>query len=223
MKKTLCILTIGQSPRTDMLPAISTYFPTDLHVIEKGLLDKLSIIEIEALAPVGNEKTLVSRLREGASVTLNKNDCMIGLEQMIEECQNEDIDTILVACTGKFDTFESDIPIVYPDYLLSHVVKGLFKEGELGIVVPLQEQAQSITEKWEDAGFTCSVIACSPYACQIDNLIYVAKEMDKLPIKAIVLDCMGYTDEMKRIMTAHTSKPILVARNIVFSTLAEMM
>lgn len=223
MKKTLCILTIGQSPRADMIPAITKYLPKNLRLIEKGILDDLSTSEIEALAPVDRKKTLVSRLRDGSSVTLGKQFVVSALQRLIDECQMEDIDTILLACTGKFDLFDSAIPIVYPDYLLSHVVKGLFKEGELGIVVPLLEQSQSITEKWDDAGFTCSVLASSPYDFKSENLINVAKEMDKLPVTAIVLDCMGYTDEMKKIMVEYTTKPVLVARNVVFSSLAEML
>lgn len=223
MKKTLCILTIGQSPRADMIPAVSKYLPNNVRLIEKGILDELSTAEIEALAPVDSKKTLVSRLRDGSSVTLEKQFVVKALQRLIDECQTGDIDTILLACTGKFDLFDSDIPPVYPDYLLSHVVKGLFKGGELGIVVPLLEQSQSIMEKWNDAGFTCSVLASSPYDFKIENLINVAKEMDKLPITAIVLDCMGYTDEMKKIMAQYTTKPVLVARNVVFSSLAEML
>ncbi len=223
MKKTLCILTIGQSPRVDMIPAVTKYLPKNLRLIEKGILDELSTAEIEALAPVDSKKTLVSRLRDGSSVILGKQFVISALQRLIDECQAEEIDTILLACTGKFESFESDIPIVYPDYLLSHVVKGLFKEGKLGVVVPLQEQSQSIVEKWNDAGFTCSVFACSPYDFQTSKLIQVAKEMDKLPVKAIVLDCMGYTDEMKKVIVAHTAKPVLVARNVVLSSLAEML
>ncbi|MER2090836.1 MAG: AroM family protein [Sporosarcina sp.] len=223
MKKNLCILTIGQSPRVDMVSAITMYLPKDTSLVEKGVLDELSIKEIEAIQPKDSKETLVTRLRDGSSVTLDKHDVISSLKRMIDDYQKNDIGIILLACTGKFESFESDIPIVYPDYLLSHVVKGLFKEGEIGVVIPLQEQSQSIMEKWNEAGFTCSVLACSPYDYQTSKLIHVAREMDKLPVKAIVLDCMGYTDEMKKVMVAHTAKPVLVARNVVFSSLAEML
>ena len=63
----------------------------------------------------------------------------------------------------------------------------------------------------------------SPYEFQYESFINSAKKMDELPVKAVVLDCMGYTDEMKKVMVEHTSKPVLVARNIVFSSLAEML
>lgn len=223
MKKTLCILTIGQSPRADMIPVISKYLPENLKLIEKGILDELSTEEIKALAPVDSKKTLVSRLRDGSSVTLGEQFVITALQRLIDECQTEAIDTILLACTGRFKPFDSGIPIVYPDYLLSHVIKGLFKEGELGIVVPLLEQAQSIKEKWNDTGFSCIIYASTPYDFQYESFINAAKQMDNLPVKAVMLDCMGYTDEMKKIMVEYTSKPVLVARNIVFSSLAEML
>lgn len=223
MGKTLCIITIGQSPRVDMVTAITKYMPSEIRVVEKGVLDDLSAAEILAIAPQGGQETLVSRLRDGSSVTLGKEYIMAALEKLIADCQKEDIDMTLLACTGKFEPFQSTIPIVYPDYLLSHVVKGVFRKGQLGIVVPLLEQQKSIMEKWNDAGISCSVLACSPYDFQAEKLISVAKEMDNLPVKAIVLDCMGYTEDMKRLMMQHTSKPVLVARNVVFSALAEIL
>lgn len=223
MGRVLCMITIGQSPRTDMFKVISTYLPEGVRLIEKGLLDNLSAKDIHALSPENSKDTLVSRLCDGSSVTLDSDYVVTALAQLIKECQTEEIDMILLACTGKFAPFDSSIPIIYPDYLLSHVVKGIFKVCELGIVVPLLDQRHSISEKWTNMGFTCSVLACSPYGLKTEDLIKISREMDLLPVKAIVLDCMGYTDEMKKIMSEYTSKLIIVARNVVFSSLAEML
>lgn len=222
MNKTLCILTIGQSPRSDMKPTITEYLPHDLTVIEKGLLDDLSDDEIERLAPGTGEKTLVSRRRDGSSVKLGEEHVIAGLARLIEQCHDESVDVILLACTGKFELFNSRIPIIYPDHLVTHVVKGLFQESKLGIIVPVLEQVDSIQEKWMDAGLEGLVLASSPYDFKIEDFVNSAKKMNDLPVGFIVLDCMGYTDEMKKIMLNYTSKPILVARNIVFSALAEL-
>jgi len=65
-------------------------------LIEKGILDELSTAEIEALAPVDSKNTLVSRLRDGSSVTLGKQFVISALQRLIDECQTEDIDSITV-------------------------------------------------------------------------------------------------------------------------------
>ena len=70
MTKSLVTLTIGQSPRSDIMPLLTEFLPgeqTD-HV---GLLDGLSEAEIAArYAPDAQDGVLVSRLQNGAQVRL---------------------------------------------------------------------------------------------------------------------------------------------------------
>ncbi|MCM3763807.1 AroM family protein [Neobacillus niacini] len=222
MAPAIGVITIGQTPRVDMIPAISGFFPQGTTIIEKGVLDGKSAEEIMDLAPEHGETTLVSRLRDGGSAVMAKEKILPVIQGLIDELNQEDVSLIILACTGKFPLFKSKIPIVYPDHLLNHVVKGLFHDGLVGVVVPLPEQAESIMYKWKSADFLAIPMASSPYSFQEDAFIKAIQQLDQFPIKAIILDCMGYTEKMKQMARLYTSKPVVLSRNMIYKTAGEI-
>ena len=63
-------ITIGQSPRVDLMPDMEKIFMDSIEVIQMGGLDGLTKEEIETFTPQGpDDHVLVSRLRDGSSVT----------------------------------------------------------------------------------------------------------------------------------------------------------
>ncbi|MFK9093045.1 AroM family protein [Bacillus salipaludis] len=223
MQQTVGIITIGQTPRTDMIPAIRAYLPKEAVIIEKGVLDGRSDIEIRELKPEPGQTTLISRLQNGESATMAKEKILPIIQTLIDELNQTNVSLIILACTGKFPLFSSKIPIVYPDYLLNHVMKGLFREGLLGVIIPLPEQAESIIYKWKEVDFIAIPAASSPYSFQEEHLINAVKQLDQYPVKAILLDCMGYTQEMKSIAQVHTPKPVILSRNVIYGVSGEVL
>ena len=49
MKKRIGIVTIGQSPRTDVVPEIQAHLGDHVEVLEHGALDGLSLTEVQEL------------------------------------------------------------------------------------------------------------------------------------------------------------------------------
>jgi protein AroM len=223
MQQTVGLITIGQTPRTDMIPAIRSFLPNDTVIIEKGVLDGRSDKEIGDLKPEPGQTTLISRLQNGQSATMAKEKILPILQTLIDELNQAKVSLIILACTGKFPLFTSEIPIVYPDYLLNHVIKGLLREGSLGVIIPLPEQAESIINKWKEVDFLAIPAAGSPYSFHEETFINAVKQLDQYPIKAIILDCMGYTQEMKSIAQAYTSKPVILSRNVVYGVSGEIL
>lgn len=62
MKHVVGTVTIGQTPRTDVIPELSAILG-DVTVREAGALDGLSRAEIAGLAPQRGDYVLVTRLR----------------------------------------------------------------------------------------------------------------------------------------------------------------
>ena len=65
MPPRVAFITIGQSPRSDVLPDILSEIRTSLQVTECGALDGLNDAAIADLAPRSGEARLVSRLHDG--------------------------------------------------------------------------------------------------------------------------------------------------------------
>ncbi|MFZ7942257.1 AroM family protein [Neobacillus sp. 19] len=223
MQKKVGIITIGQSPRTDMTPALRKLLPKDTVILEKGVLDGRSSDEIQALRPEPGQTTLISRLQNGGSAVMAKEKILPMIQTLIDELNQANVSLIILACTGKFPLFTSRIPIVYPDFLLNHVVKGLLREGLLGVILPLPEQAESIIYKWKEVDFMAIPMASSPYTFVEEQLINAVQQLDQYPVKAILLDCMGYTEEMKVIAQAHTTKPVILSRNVIYGVAGEIL
>ena len=73
--QTLHLLTIGQSPRPDVVPEILGMLgnsTADIEAVEAGALDGLSREEVRAGAPRDREMPLVSRLRSGKKVVIGR-------------------------------------------------------------------------------------------------------------------------------------------------------
>ncbi|WP_409274077.1 AroM family protein [Neobacillus sp. SCS-31] len=223
MQKSVGVITIGQTPRDDMIEDIRRHLPAGTRIVEKGVLDGKTVEEIRELQPEKGHTVLISRLRSGNSAIMAKEKVLPIIQELIDELHGEGASLIILACTGRFPLFKSNIPIIYPDFLLNYAVKGLLREGLLGVIVPLTEQGGEITDKWREAGFQARPAACSPYSFSEQIMIDAVKQLDELPTMAIVLDCMGYTQEMKTIAQAHTSKPVILSRSVIYSLAAELM
>jgi protein AroM len=72
MGKRVAFVTIGQSPRDDVVPAMLAEIHAPIDVSQYGALDDMTDAEIASIAPHLGEERLVSRLRDGREVQLGK-------------------------------------------------------------------------------------------------------------------------------------------------------
>ena len=70
---TVGLITVGQSPRNDVVPDMAAILGGDVGILEAGALDGLTRAEIAPLAPEGDDEILVTRLADGSSVFVGRN------------------------------------------------------------------------------------------------------------------------------------------------------
>lgn len=216
------ILTIGQSPRTDMTPEMRNYFPDHMVVIEAGALDGLNDDELKELSPREGDVTLVSRLANGKSVKVSESAILPLIQEKVTQLEQTGARGVILACTGSFPSFNSKCPILYPDRVLHHVVSGTFSSGKLGVIVPLSEQIDSVRKKWEKNGRDLAFAVASPYDRDAD-FEQAAAILREKHVDAIVLDCMGYNAEMKLRVRHIAEVPVLLSRSVVARVAAELV
>src|SRR5205814_1585120 len=76
------LITIGQSPRDDVVPEMLAQLGFEVEAIQLGAIDGLSLEEVRELAPRGDEPWAVSRLRDGTEVRLAKRE----LDPRMQRC-----------------------------------------------------------------------------------------------------------------------------------------
>lgn len=209
-KSNIGVITIGQSPRIDLIPEMEKVLGAQYSLIEAGALDDLTSSEILKLYPDEGETTYVSRLRDGSYATMGKTKVVPLLQEKINQLSSQ-VEVIIVLCTGTFETLVSEKPIIYPDKILDGVVRSLFKNEKIGIVIPIEEQKPSILEKWE--GCNVCAIASNPYTeIDIEETVAILKIEN---VQCVVLDCMGYNEQHKQQAISALGVPVFLPRTLV--------
>lgn len=217
MVQKIGLITIGQSPRSDMTPEMKALLGHNTSFVEAGALDDLSESKIAILAPEDGETTYISRLRNGKSVKLSKSKLLPYLQQQLNKVE-EEVSSSIVVCTGSFPTLSHTKPLIFPDQILKHVVRSVIGNGTLGLIVPLEEQKVQLVEKWGDIPVVAA--AASPY--EEADFEGPSRELKEKGATVYVLDCMGYTEEHKLKIKSVTGLPTILSRSIVARIAAEM-
>ncbi len=218
------VVTIGQSPRSDVVPEISRLVCgannlREVTFLEKGALDGLASDEITSLSPRAGKDFLVTRLRNGTEVTVDKNLIRPRLGQAISELDREGADVIALLCSGEFAPFHSESPLIIPARLLSGVLSSIFLSGKLGVMVPSEKQVGVATEAYQRLGFSPIGVGASPYGEK--EAITGAANRLKEEVALVVMDCFGYDLEMKNQVRKITGTPVILVRSLLAWTLSE--
>lgn len=215
-------ITVGQSPRVDVTPDLWPIFGENVELLEAGGLDGLTREEIETFVPEEGDYVLVSRLKDGSSVTFAERYVLPRLQDCIDRLEREGVRLILFFCTGDFpDNFRHTVPLIFPNQILFGLVPVLCA-GKLAVVTPSQKQLEQSQKKWGKFGLEVTSYAASPYD-GIAGVEAVAKEIAKTDADLVLLDCIGYTAEMKRMTAQITGKNVVLSRTILARAVMELL
>ena len=215
-------ITVGQSPRTDLMPDMEKVFMDSIEVIQMGGLDGLTREEIETFTPTPGDHVLVSRLTDGSSVTFGESHVLPRLQTCIEKLEAQGVSLILFLCTGEFPTdFKSSVPLLFPNSILTAVVPAVMPGCRLAVFTPSTDQTAQVTRKWAAAG-SVTIIPVSPYN-GLNPVLDSAKTICADEIDMVVMDCIGYTVEMKEKVHEIVNKPVILPRTLVARMINEMV
>jgi protein AroM len=219
MLRTVTFLTIGQTPRTDLVPELVAYLPGEVTVRESGALDGLGAEEVAALAPVGDEPRLVTRLRDGRQAVVGKAWMDARLQEILDAAGPDAGTLTVLLCTGAFPHLRAPGLLVDAQHVVDHGVAALCAGmRRIGLLLPLAEQAADF--HWEPAAHqeVRSAFA-SPY--EGDRFPAAAAELAACDV--IVMHCMGYTEAQRRRVADASGRPVLLARRLVASAVAQLL
>lgn len=221
MSRRAALITIGQSPRTDMVEMIQ-WLGSGVEVLEAGALDGRTADEIAAMAPGPGDYPLVTRLRDGRSVTIGKRHILDHMQSAITAGEAAGADVLLVVCTSEFPRFDHRRPLLLANQLLLHGVTAIAAGARVAVLCPAAEQVDLVRAKWRQLTPDLTVRAASPYGDPAE-LTAAAGEITRWGPEFVVLDCMGYTQAMKEAVTEATGVPVLLARSLVSRLTAEIL
>lgn len=222
MKK-IGIITIGQSPRKDITLDILPILGDKVEILEIGALDDLTREDIEKEKPRDGEKGLISILNDGSSVFFSEKFIIPRLQNCIEKLEKEGVELILFLCTGKFSyNFKSRLPLFFPYDILKNLVPLFARNSSIGVITPKAEQVEFTRNKWISLVNNVEIIPGSPYG-DIEEIELAAIELKNKNIDVIILDCMGYTLKIKRLVEKISGKPVILSRTLSARVISEVL
>ena len=217
---TVGMITIGQTPRDDLIPEFRELLGSDFRLVEAGALDGLSALEIAAMAPQSGEFPLITRLADGAEVVVAKERLVPRLQQCLDGLAGQ-VDLAVVLCTGTFPPFRSERPVLEADRILFAATRGVFSGGKLGVLLPLAEQAEGAAARWSEVSPSLAIESESPYQDEA-GLSQIGERFRSAGATLIVVDCMGFTRAKKELLRRASGVPVLLASSLLARFIAEV-
>lgn len=235
-------ITIGQSPRDDIMAVMTPHLPDELKVLQRGALDDLDAVTIAGLRPdlpaepgapgePGNEleyDILVSRMRDGSEAMMTHDRVVPLMQQKIVELESEGAEIIVLLCGGDFPELRSNRIIVHPGKLLRGAVESVAHGAKLGLVMPSDTQVAAARHdavgRW--GAREVFVTHGSPYLPVADwenEWQRVSGEMTQHQVDLVFLNCMGMNEQMKSTVQQGTGKPVLLLSSMLARVIAELV
>lgn len=220
MKK-IGMLTIGQSPRDDLIPALMEILGQDVEIIEAGALDDLTIEDINKIVLKPEDYILVSRMRSGKEIKITKKFVVPRMQKQLDKIEAQGARITVVMCTGKFPQFQSKGLVVTPSEILRGVIEGSLKAGKLAVVYPTSEQEAYAERDFAQPGISLYADSVSPY--EPDDVEGLLERLKKEDPDLIFLNCFGFPLDLKHQVIKATCKPSIHSSSVIARVLKELV
>jgi putative hydrolase of HD superfamily len=216
---TVRFVTIGQTPRTDMVPDLVARLPGGTVIREVGALDGLDAEAVAALAPGPGDARLVTRMADGSQAVVGKARMQEHLQEILDGLGRDPDAVTVLLCTGAFPGLRGPGIFLDAQHLVDHGVAALCAGMErIGLLLPAAEQAEEF--HWKPAPHQeLRATWASPYAG--DRFDEAARELSGCDV--IVMHCMGFTEEQRRRVARASGRPVLLARRFVAAAVAQLL
>ena len=220
MKK-IGMLTIGQSPRDDILPSLKEILGENVEIVEAGALDGKSMLDVKKIPLRVEDYILVSRLRDGTEIKITKKYILPLMQEKLDWLESQGVRLTVVMCTGKFPQFRSKGLVVTPMEILKGVLEGCLKEGKLGVVYPTAEQMPMGEKEWSRPGIKVYSDTVSPY--EPKDVEGLCSRLAEQKLDLILLNCFGFPVDIRNKVASKTGKPVVQANTMIAHVLAELL
>ncbi|MGG0175590.1 AroM family protein [Gottfriedia acidiceleris] len=171
----------------------------------------------------GGGDVLTTRLSNGNSVVISREKIHSILQDKIYRLEEMGVKQILLLCTGVFPGLQTKTShLIEPDRIIPPVIKAIVGQRRLGVIAPLAEQIESLREKFSHFSMSPHFAVASPYQNNVSNFERAAIELEDQS-DIILLDCMAYTEQARRIVSKLTGLPVIVSNEMMGKLVSEMV
>ena len=219
MKK-IGMLTIGQTPRNDLIPGLMDILGPGYEVIEAGALDDHTMDDVNKIDLDPDHYILVSRMRDGTEIKITKKYVVPLLQGQLDRLEEQGVRLTVVMCTGKFPQFRSKGLVVTPSEVLKGVIAGSLKKGKLAVVYPTEEQIPYAEKDFGREGVDVYADSVSPY--EEDDVKGLLDRLVREDPDLVFLNCFGFPYSIKQQVQEATGKPTIHSSALIARVIKEL-
>ncbi|MCJ9670677.1 MULTISPECIES: AroM family protein [unclassified Neorhizobium] len=208
-------LSVGQTPRADLIGDMLTNLDVPIEALEIGALDALSKAEIDDLRVRPGEQSIVTRLADNTDIVVSKPRIAERMAKIAAAFHPNEFDLVVILSTGLFRDFESTCPTVNAQRAMESAVISLAAHGSsVGLIQPLQQQIEEL-----DIPALAPYKICASYAADGDRKLLAGALVDLADAEIIVLNSVSFTEADRQMVAKASGKPVVLARRIVASAI----
>ena len=209
----IAVVTMGQAPRPDVLGELRTILG-DLSYTEFGVLDEVSQEQIARMVPRPGEPRFFTRLRDGSHVILEADAIATRIGALVERIDGQDFDLLILAMTGIRNRLATRTPLIHGQFAVEAWVAALTTgNSRIGTIFPLAGQGTLLSELGYGTVLQSSHATIGgSHATHLDDAIGRVAGAD-----LIIMNSVGYTEEMAEQVARESGKPVVTACRIVAS------
>ena len=218
------LVTIGQSPRPDIVPDMAAIIGPGVDIREAGALD--------GLTPRGRRRAEADRRRRDPRhpparrhrrLRRQAEDRPAWSKSASPRLEREGAQLTALLCTGAFPPLRATRSLIQPQPVLFGTLRGMSWPGRLGVVTPSVPHVPQTEARWRGDGFDPVVVPLSPYEEEDPAALRRAGgALRSAGVGLVVMDCMGFRRKTRDEMRDLTGAPVLLANFLVARVIAEL-
>lgn len=221
---TIGFATIGQSPRTDLVPYLVENIGTPVDVLERGVMDDLDEAERAALDRGDDGLHMVTKLRDGGSARIAYELAVPRMQAEVDRLVASGADLVVILCGADWSRLRASVPIVNPGKLFPNVIQALAANTRLGVVKPAAHQVAPTIEQYEKLGLDVAVTSAFPYDEGADAAAAKAgKELEQAGAELVWMTCVGMNESMRTALREELDVPVVLARSLLARVIGELV
>jgi protein AroM len=225
LMKKIGFATIGQTPRSDLVPYLLERIQGQVEVLEAGVLDGLAPDEMAALDKGGAGLHMVTRLRDGGSVRLAYDEALPRMQKIVDELVAQGAGLVVILCGADWSAVRAPVPVINPGVLFPNVVRALAANSRLGVIRPSAGQVEATARQYtEEFGLDAVVTSAFPYdAAAADSARSAARELAARGATMVWLTCVGMDEDMRAAVRSELDCPVILARSVLARVIDELL
>lgn len=221
---TVGFATIGQTPRSDLVPYLVNKLGRPVRVIEGGVLDDLEEAEMATLDEGDEGLHMVTRLRDGGSARLSYRLALPRMQRVVDSLVEQGADLIVIVCGADWSAITAPVPVVNPGRVFPATVESLAGNARLGVIKPSAGQVEVTLAGLRERGVDAVVTSAFPYDDRrLEAARTAAAELRGQEPQLIWMSCVGMDEDMRQVVAEELGRPVILARSLLAGLLDNLL